>query len=101
MSAGSQLERCDGVGDVLCVAGLRRAEGHRRCPSSASEGCPEIHEHAELSQKNGNRDIAMKRSDLPIFYMEDVTARRVHFLSRRGNRSSGHREIAFMRAIQR
>jgi hypothetical protein len=29
-------------------------------PRSMSKGCPEIHKHAELGQKNGNRDVTMK-----------------------------------------
>src|SRR5712671_727816 len=52
------------------------------CHLRVSDGCLDFREHAELREDHRSRGIAVERLDLAVYETEDVTARRVHPLSR-------------------
>ena len=55
----------------------------------------------QLCLNNRGRQITVKRRDLPIYYMENVTTWRVYLFPRRGKCPRRRHQIAFMRAVQR
>jgi hypothetical protein len=54
-----------------------------------------------VRKQDGNGHVAMKGRDPPVFYVENVAARCVHWLSGRRNCPGRQGEIAVMRTVER